>query len=232
MKKFLYKTISFSIPLILFLVIPGILLFVSGENYRSIDELVVTENEYLIGYAYNENNYRYLKQKELENRQSCSVIALGSSRVLQFRDKMFTKSFYNAGYTVSSISGFLPFMECNLKKNSKPEVLLIALDQWMFNENWDSLINYSKINRLSQASFNKSASLTTIFNVWTDLFLAKYSFEVLFSNSDFIGPKIGLNAIVNNTGFLKDGSMFYGDQINKLLLKDSTANDFGYLDTY
>ena len=39
------------------------------------------------------------------------VWALGSSRVLQFRSRMFEKSFYNAGYTMEGVGDFLPFMQ-------------------------------------------------------------------------------------------------------------------------
>ena len=232
MKKFISKITLFSTPLIIVFLIPVVFLFMSGENYKSIDDTVKSKNNYLIGYAYNESNYRYLKQIELEYRHPQHIIALGSSRVLQFRDKMFTKPFYNAGYTISSISDFIPFIESNLE-NKRPEVLLIALDQWMFNENWDNLEDYNMSDKQWNSSFNYKASIGTIFNVWSDIFSGKYGFEVLVGSTEQSRQnKIGLNAIVNNKGFRKDGSIFYGDQIHKLLSNDSTANDFGYLDTY
>lgn len=232
MKKFISKISVFSTPLIVAFLIPVVFLFMSGENYKSIDNIVKSKNDYLIGYAYNESNYRYLKQKELEYRHPQTIIALGSSRVLQFRDKMFTKPFYNAGYTISSISDFIPFIESNLE-NKKPEVLLITFDQWMFNENWDNLEDYNMSEKQWNSSFNYKASIGTIFNVWSDIFSGKYGFEVLVGSTEQSRQnKIGLNAIVNNKGFRKDGSIFYGDQIHKLLSNDSTANDFGYSDTY
>ncbi len=232
MKKFISKIAVFSTPLMVVFLVPIIFLFMSGENYKSIDETIKNQNDYLIGYAYNESNYGYLKQVELKNMNPQNIIALGSSRILQFRDKMFTKPFYNAGYTISSISDFIPFIESNLE-NKKPELLLIALDQWMFNENWDNLEDYNMSEKQWNSSFNYKASIGTIFNVWSDIFSGKYRFEILFGSTDPIRQnKIGLNAIVNNKGFRKDGSIFYGDQIHKLLSNDSTANDFGYLDTY
>lgn len=232
MKKFISKITVFSTPLIVVFLIPVVFLFMTGENYKSIDDTVKSKNDYLIGYAYHESNYRYLKQIELEYRQPQHIIALGSSRVLQFRDKMFTKPFYNAGYTISSISDFIPFIESNLE-NKKPEVLLIALDQWMFNENWDNLEDYNISEKQWNSSFSFKASGRTILNVWLDLFSSKYGFEILVGSTEQSKPKkIGLNAIVNNKGFRKDGSIFYGTQIHKLLSNDSTANDFRYWDTY
>jgi hypothetical protein len=44
--------------------------------------------------------------------------------------------------------------------------------------------------------------------------------------------KIGLNAIVNNRGYRNDGSMNYGNQVDKLIRNDSTVADFHYADTY
>jgi hypothetical protein len=231
MKTFITRIIIFSIPLLILYVIPASVLYSSGENYKSIDHVILSNENYLIGYAYNEPNYKYLKHKELENRNNVEVIALGSSRVLQLRDKMFSRSFYNAGYTISSISDFLPFVDSNMK-NKKPKILLIALDQWMFNVNWDDLTNYDPKNKNWHASFDKNASNTTLINVWTDLLKGKYGLEIAFSNPQSSKSKIGLNAIVNDKGFRKDGSMNYGDHIQKLLAKDSSSNDFDYLDTY
>ena len=222
---------TFSVPLIIVFLVPVFFLFMSGENYRSIDDIVKSKNDYLIGYAYNENNYKYLKQIELKSRQPQHIIALGSSRVLQYKANMFTKSFYNAGYTISSISDFLPFIKSNIE-HKKPELLLISLDQWMFNENWDDLEDYNLSKKQWNSSFTHNASVKTIFNVWSDLFSGKYGFEILSPNGQNNKVKVGLNAIVNNKGFRKDGSIYYGSQIQKLLSNDSTAIDFKYSNTF
>jgi hypothetical protein len=230
MKQFIQRTLIFSLPIIFIFLPPFTILILSGENYPNIDNLIKKEQEYLIGYAYNENNYKYLKKKEIEYRETQSIIALGSSRVLQFRDKMFKDSFYNVGGTISSISAFVPFIKTNFH-SKKPKLLLIALDQWMFNEKWDKLENYDKSNNKWKANFNKNAPIGVTFNVWNDLLVGKYDLNLIFSESNQQN-KAGLNALVNNTGFRKDGSLLYGNQIEKLILKDNTANDFGYSDTY
>lgn len=229
MKNFIVKTIVFGLPIFVFLLVPFFFLYVSGENYQSVDDAVKKNNNYLIGYAYNEGNYKYLKRKELKYRETLSIIALGSSRVLQFRRRMFTKPFYNAGYTISSIADFVPAIKNNILKK-KPEILLIALDQWMFNENWDDLDNYNSYTGNWKKNYSINASVPTLINVWKDVFAQKYGVETLYNNEDEY--EIGLNAVVNNRGFRKDGSIYYGDQIDKLLKKDSTAIDFNYLDTY
>lgn len=232
MKKFLIDLLKFVIPIALFIFFPSTFLYFSGENFKRIDTYISSDKNYLIGYAYNQENYRFLKQIELQNKDSISIIALGSSRVLQFRQQMFNQPFYNAGYTISSIADFLPFVEFHLK-NKKPNILIIGLDQWMFNEDWDDLANYSNTNEPKDYSFKYKPTIKTLFSVWFDIISRKYGVEILkndLKNSNL--SKIGLNAIVNNKGFKKDGSFYYGDQIEKLIKKDSTVDDFEYFDTY
>lgn len=232
MRKFLYKVVLFSIPVLLFLIPPMVALKVSGENYTSIDNLIERKESYLIGYAYNEDNYKYLKWKEVNTRQKQDVLALGSSRILQFREGMFDSSFYNAGYTIVSVSDFVPFLN-SIPKSKYPEVLLISLDQWMFNENWDALdgpgANESKWRR----SFNENAHMSTQLSVWSDLLDAKYSYIDLLTKAENSSiEKVGLNAVVNGKGFRNDGSMNYGDQIHKLINKDPSANDHNFQGTF
>ena len=231
MKRFLKKIILFSIPGMLLLLPPILVLNTSGENYGDIDHLVIQKEKYLIGYAYNELNYRYLKWKVVDNLPAQDVLALGSSRILQFREGMFTSSFYNAGYTIKSMADFVPFLK-SFPKEKYPAVLLISLDQWMFNEKWDDskevYTNYPKW----KDSYTKMASISTIINVWTDLLNGKYNLKKLIGSTENKNlKKIGLNAIVNGKGFRNDGSIFYGSQIKKLINNDSTANDYHYKET-
>ena len=55
----------------------------------------------------------YASLTEVLNNNSYDVWALGSSTVLQFREEMFSSSFYNLGLMISPISDiktFLPFL--------------------------------------------------------------------------------------------------------------------------
>ena len=138
MRAFILKIIKLGLPLIIFIVTVYLFLRLTGENFYSIDSIIKSDKKYLIGYAYNENNYRYLKWKTLIEKDKQNIWALGSSRVLQFRANMFESSFYNSGYTISSISDFLPYLS-SIPQDKYPKILIIGFDQWMFNENWDKL---------------------------------------------------------------------------------------------
>lgn len=231
MKKFLYKILLFSIPGIIWIIPPIVILMFSGENYAPIDNLISGKSKYLIGYAYNEENYKYLKWKEATSKKKVDILALGSSRILQFRESMFDSSFYNAGYTISNIPDFIPFLK-SMPENKYPEVLLINLDQWLFNKNTVPSKGNTSFSA-SDVSFNHMASFQTFKNVWADIFKGKYSYTGLLNkyNNTTI-KKVGLNATLNDKGFRNDGSMYYGNQISKLINKDSTVDDYNFKDTY
>ena len=232
MKKFICKTAFFIFPIVL-LVLPIILtLKISRENYTSINQIILNEQKGLIGYIYNEQNYNYIKWTTIVKRKRHSVIALGSSRVLQFREEMFDAPFYNAGFTISSVSDYKPFLQ-SLPKTKLPNVLIIGLDQWMFNSAWPDQSS-SKEQSYWKNSFHFIPSLTILKLCLKDLFNGKYSFKDLINKSTEKEKnlKIGINAIFNDTGLRNDGSMLYGSQIKKLLQQDSTASDFEFKDTF
>ncbi len=209
------------------LIPPVYLLLRTGESFKKIDDIIVNDEPFLIGYAFNEPNYKYLKWKTILSSPKFDVMALGSSRVLSFNSKMFDVSFYNAGYTISSINDFLPFLK-SIPEEKYPNYLIIGLDQWMFNEAWDNLENTPPTDTWS-GSFNLKPSTNTLINVWKDLLSNKYNFSHLKTNKRV--ERIGINSVFNNSGFRNDGSFFYGGQIEKLLRNDETANDYNYANT-
>lgn len=189
--------------------LPCYILFATQENFHQIDRDIKSEKPYVIGYAYNENNYRYLKWGHLNHFPQYAVIALGSSRVLQFRDFMFRAKFYNAGYTVTSINDFKPFLE-SLPSSKLPQTLIISLDQWMFNENWDELASFKRKD-FWRKSYSSTPSFSTLKNVYSDILHGKYLFPTRQDSAHI--SWIGLNAVINKKGFRNDGSISYGSEI-------------------
>jgi hypothetical protein len=228
MKKFIFRILLFSIQVLFLVIPPAIALAISGENFEEIDELVAGDDKYLVGYAYNENNYKYLKWKAVDANPRHDVLAVGSSRVLQFRKDMFTSSFYNAGYTITGMNDFVPFMK-SLPKEKYPKYLLMNLDQWMFNAAYDDLAVINSPETWSQ-SFTVKPSAGILVSVWKDIWAGKYGVVIPKKNDGF--NRVGLNANVNDRGFRNDGSMYYGNQVPKLLSNDRTANDYAYADTF
>ncbi len=229
MKKFLIQSFLFFLPIIAVLSIPFFVLFVSKENFHNIDYLLKSNNKekYLIGYAYNQDSYGYLKYKYISNNEQKDILTLGSSRILQFREQMFKNSFYNAGYTVSSIKEFQIFM--NLIKGKYPKILIISLDQWMFNKNWPDH-KTPKSPSYYKSNPNNSVKFQNFLKVYRDIFAGKIKFDLLTKTNENI-KEIGLSAKFVKQGYFNDGSMFYGVQIDKLLKKDKTSYDFEFNET-
>jgi hypothetical protein len=227
-KKFITQLLIFSIPFIIILAIPTFILGYSREDFYKIDHLLKKNEKYLIGYAYHENNYGYLKWEYLKINEKRTIWALGSSRVLQFRENMFDSTFYNAGYTIVSINDFRPFLK-SLPDNKLPDFIILGLDQWMFNVEWDNLNSIPSIDKWQNDFIYIPKLVPTYQTVYKDLFAGKITFSLLRRNYDL--KKIGLNAIFNDKGFRNDGSMYYGNQIIKLINKDTTAYDYHYSNT-
>ena len=227
MRKFLVRLFIFSIPVFLILLLPLYVLWKNEENFYKIDKLITSKEKYLVGYGYNEYNYRYLKWAHLKNNPAKTIWALGASRVLEFRDRMFDSSFYNAGFTVNSINDYLPFLQ-SIPAEKYPRYLLLSLDHMMFNEACDSLRLTPPVS-FWQSSFRLYPRLGVYQAAFKDVFSGKYP-VISFNKKDAM-TRIGLNAEVNNTGFRNDGSMHYGAQIPKLLSNDTTADDYNYTNT-
>ena len=90
-KLFLKKIMTFIFPVFLIFVPPFLLLFWTSENFYDLDNIIAEDKEVLIGYSYNESNYKYLKWKTIIKKEKKAIWALGSSRVLQFREELFIK---------------------------------------------------------------------------------------------------------------------------------------------
>lgn len=138
MKKFLCQLLLFLIPFYFVGLLIGGVYYVgcaTGE-FDDFDRLIEAQrqdHDVFIGMGYNEQT-AYYKLKNA-NYYQADVIALGTSRVMQFKDDYFNASFYNCGGAVScNYDEYLNFVK-NL--NYTPEIIILGLDQWVFNDEWN-----------------------------------------------------------------------------------------------
>ncbi len=230
MKKFLVTLLFFSVPVLLLLVPPTYILFATKESFYDVtNALQHSETKHLIGYRYEESNYKYIKWWNFCYRTpDPKVLCLGSSRVLQFREEMFNVPFYNAGLAAMTLTDFQPFLQSTAKK-VYPDYLIINIDQWMFNAAWDNLQTKSDPDQWRN-SFTKRPNPAVYKNLWNDLWQENQTNSKAFHS---LAPKpIGLQARDYGIGLRNDGSMCYGNQIEKLLSDDSSANDYHYQKTF
>lgn len=230
MRKFILRIFIFSIPLFLILIPPLWYLYKTKENFFDLESFLKKSNteKYLIGYIYNEKNYGYLKWKSISINPKYEVWSIGSSRAMQFRKEMFVKSFYNAGFTVRYINEFLPFMK-SIDHSKYPDVLIVTLDTWMFNANYDKVDKAIDETKWSN-SFSVNPNFKILKSVWKDIIANKYESEKIYKSDGLY--RIGCNALYKNSGFRNDGSFYYGEQIQKLLIEDSTCSDYNFKNTF
>lgn len=223
LRLFLRRALLFLIPLVVACAPAVIILGWSGENFREIDDTLarLDSTQMLVGYSYNEHNYGYMKLSRLTALPRQSVVALGSSRVLAFQREMFDGSFYNAGYTIAPLAEFRKFLKL-VPAEKHPEVLLIGLDQWMFNTEWIKGTNTVESRWTDDSSASLQKGFKTIPKFYKDLFRGRLQFSQLESHV----PRVGLNAVSNQMGFRNDGSFSYDGKIEKLLKTDPLNEKF------
>lgn len=229
---FLLRLMLFSLPLLLAAVPSFTILVWSGEAFRDLQPALqhsLKNNRGLIGFAWNEQNYPWMKHQALLLLPRQDVLAVGSSRVLQFRREMFVCPFWNAGYSILTTSDFSSFLAL-LPADRRPRTLLIALDQWMFNSAWIAANGNTSTDRWTQ---NPSRNLRTGLRLLPDVLADVARGRIAISSLLQLRPDApwGLNAWQNDKGFRPDGSFAYGRQVQQRLDGDPRSPDFQFAGT-
>lgn len=208
---FLKKILIFSIPFAIFFCFPIIVLLFSKELV-SVDSVIKKQSDekelILFGLAYSNPDKYYKYNSAIERKPE--VLTLGTSRVMPFRSKLFKKdTFYNAGGGVEKIGQFSYFLD-NIPKETQPKILIIGLDQYFFNPNWDN--SSADEDNIKEAIINDNHALNAIKASFTGTQIFKDYFDKKFNFSDLIhnNNSVGLNAIKNGNAFRNDGSYYYG----------------------
>lgn len=202
MRRFLFKTILISLPIILSC---GLILYIliASRESASIEQAIEIQQQnekalYSCVVKYRDNAYKFVRTKKLHPE----VLVLGTSRTMQIGSRFFSDSltFYNAGGAVSTLSQFVPFLE---KIGYDPQLLIVGLDQYFFNDAWSDINtpvpDYSNTqDKLFDLMFSSSRLICK--NLLTG------DIPILLPES----PHIGLNAILKQDGFYRDGVYRYG----------------------
>ncbi|WP_319416099.1 hypothetical protein [Marispirochaeta aestuarii] len=207
MKYFLQRTFLFFSPIVIvgaiFLSIPIYTIFSTGEHLK-VSEIIDKQQKdksIVVGISLR-NIDSSLKFHTTELKQP-DILALGTSRVLQFRETFFKDdvSFYNAGRGFSNLNQGVDFIG---HLYHKPNILILGLDQDLFNEEYaekyqeplDFDDNIDKLNVL----------ITSIKKIYFDFSIV----QKIWNN-----PKnIGFMGSVYGAGFRSDGSYFYNRKLN------------------
>lgn len=236
-RRFCRRCFVFAAPLIGVTLPPLAILSATRESFVDIDAVIEEANEkpVLVGFAYNEQNYGYLKYRRLMTLPKQDVVAIGSSRVLGFREEMFTGDFYNAGFTIVSPWDFRSFLD-QIPDEKLPATVLLGLDQFMFNRTF----NEERPPKSPEAwTATPHDGFREAVGILPDVYkhLVRGEIDVVRVAAHALSPSegrqaVGMNALLRRQGFRNDGSMLYGSQIDLLLEGSPEARDFAFADSY
>ncbi len=207
---FWLKLFLFSLPFaIAFLVFTGILIY-SGESMPLSMVVAIQQGDVPVLYRprYGNRDFTY-KLLSTEARQP-EVLAIGSSRVLQFRSVFFNRDssvFYNAAAPAWSLQRVDEFMRA-LSPDALPEVLLLSIDQVWFNPNFVPETWEPEVSDFEQIFLvNRSVIQDTLAGIRP----LDYGQLLRRTEPGFGGMALGIRAITDGHGFRNDGSEQYGD---------------------
>jgi hypothetical protein len=153
-------------------------------------------------------------------QQKPKVLALGSSRVMEFRSQMFggaRGNFYNAGGMIQNLRDLKAFTE-NLGKITTPEVVLLGVDIWWLS-GAHSMANGLEPGIAYEAATDWQAHLKAVRR-----FKSKRTLKPAFKSMFAKNGNIGIEARNANVGFRRDGSMQYAFAIPR------TAAEWKFVD--
>jgi hypothetical protein len=227
MPRYLLRFTLFIIPLVVLISLPAVLLWRVGEFTRldDISRSMGRGENMLVGNAYWPQSGTDLVLGNIDIRRP-QVIALGNSRVLQFRQEFFKTSFANAGGTIQKISELNAFLE-KLPEGYDPKFIILGLEQSYFHPEWTKEA-MSEPASAAPKQGKVETYMTIVPQVYRDYLSGKFRLDHIWNGKPgYLG--FGLNAWTNGNGLRSDGSYRYG----KFLAdpQDSALEDFGFKDT-
>lgn len=223
MKRFLCRLFVFLIPFICLgvIAIPFYFIGMQTGELQNFDKLMKRQREdhsVYIGMGYNEQTGYY--KLENANFYQAEVIALGTSRVMQFQANCFSGSFYNCGGGVGeNFNEYLNFLK-NL--DYLPDIILLGLDAWIFNDAWNkSCPLFDQYKPVMLIERNK---LSMVWDIAMDYVEHKWDWDSIRQYR----MNYGFNGRAKDAGFRWDGSYYYGIDYQELDLK----NNFRFQDVF
>lgn len=204
--KILKKIFIIFMPLILMTLVFGSFSLISQEIYLFDNVINISDEDILYGVAFSDYNVEY-KFKNLVLRNP-DIAIIGTSRVMQFRQEFFQyDSYYNAGGIISKIGDLEPLLTELIEEGIVPDTIIVGLDQYFFNSNWDPIRESDSLSYLSRL---RNAPNIVVPNRFRLLEAVLSEPQLLFNSSLISSKNFGLQGKVFNQGFRQDGSYYYG----------------------
>jgi len=241
MKKFIYKVICTSLPIIFALVAVNYFgdaarLFDAGYEGKMAE--IVIRNSYVTNISnYDERAFQHESITRMKNTPNTVVI--GSSRTMLITTDYFpSETLFNNSVSGASIEDLIAIYQMYKERNYFPKKIIIGIDPWTFNENngqsrWKSVESY-------YLQFHDKTLTTSIannrFQKYEQLLSLSYfqpSIKNIFKKISRTSDPVPTKEKYNTTGTkLTDGSLVYGvdyrnasqDEINRKIANYTIGN--------
>jgi hypothetical protein len=183
----------------------SIIVMIRSDGFVSIEE-IVSKQQTSTAIFNSPLSSLYKYKITLHKERAAKIVAIGSSRSFQFREKAFSESFTNLGGVISDL-GYSEFFVRKLIEVHKPEIIIWAIDYQDFFDNplgkrpWRTEDDNNVFSPLGFA-------VTGAFD-WKTYWKLMFNGEV-FEN--FPIELMGLSAKALGDGFDYDGSMSHFGQ--------------------
>ncbi|MCE3046642.1 hypothetical protein [Helicobacter kayseriensis] len=194
------------------------------NSYEEIVQHQIRHNS-IYGSALNENYFAY--RLALIKQVKPEIIAIGSSRVGQFRQKFFSRSFVAAANASNSLEEMQQFIT-KILKLYRPKPMILGVDPWWFNKKIPNTSNatYQSLQG-KEISPSKIFNSVKIFSQHPELFKHLLSSNLTTHNPYTTLDSLGFRAIIKSDGSLSDGSYLYFSTLSGI----APANDRQFLDS-
>ena len=195
--KLIKKILIIFMPLILILIVFSSFSLIAQEIYLFDDVVEIADEDVLYGLAFSDHNVEYKFRRLILIDPEIAII--GTSRVMQFRQDFFENdSFYNAGGVISTIGQLEPLLRQLVEEGIVPDTIIVGLDQYFFNANWDSIRDSDSLNYASKLT---NAPVVVFPNRYRTLEAIITEPQLLYNPSLINSRNIGLQGKIFNQGF-------------------------------
>ena len=178
----------------------------------SDDEILSEYDDILLGSAITDSSL--IKFKVIEQKKP-KVVAIGSSRVMQFRSNYFVnKDFYTMGGTAGSLIDAEKTF-ARIRKSYTPEVVILGVDLWWLNPNFSHASQLGRLDEIRESKYKKYFQLVEFMKANAEMRNMLFHLDDI-KEMDIVGKRktVGLSAAAKSEGYrLADGSYQYGSML-------------------
>ena len=149
------------------------------------------------------NQHAYYYKMMLLDRLEPNVVAIGSSRAMQVREKFFNTSFVNLGGAANNVAELELVANHIAALNHKPKLAIVFIDPWWMNSRYDGNDTAAHVPK-----FPNIVSADLIF--WAAAALRHGN----WIESAFRTHNLGIYMLLMDEGFARDGSNHYSGIIS------------------